>query len=73
MSSTTTLEQSMSRVAMYLGSCLFHPNRSRGVSGWGDSYIIVECSLSLLTYESSQNSLTDEMKQMARFTEKACA
>jgi len=50
MSSTTTLEQSMSRVAMYLGSCLFHPNRSRGVSGWGDSYIIVECSLSLLTY-----------------------
>ena len=39
----------MSRVAMYLGSCLFHPSRSRGVSGWGDSYMIVECSLSLHT------------------------
>ena len=46
MSSTTTLELSISIVAMYLGFCLFQPSLSRGVSGVGDSYTIVLWSLS---------------------------
>lgn len=40
------LLQSIMIVAMYLGSCLFHPKRRSGLSGCGLSYMIVLCSLS---------------------------
>ena len=42
-----TLPASIIIVAMYRGSCLFHPSRSSGLSGCGHSYMIVLCSLSL--------------------------
>jgi hypothetical protein len=48
----------MMMVAMYRGSCLFHPSFSRGLEGAGDSNMIVLCSLSLQCSHASVSSIT---------------